>query len=109
MNYISQVAEEAGVEPTEDAWRPPTGLKPARVTGPDALPTRSITVFHAERLDDSRRGTATGVQRRPRPTPDGSQCCSSEPLVGEGAAICYMCDTAQHYRTRAIASAIVRG
>jgi len=32
------VAEEAGVEPTEDAWRPPTGLKPARVTGPDALP-----------------------------------------------------------------------
>src|SRR5438067_12281614 len=31
-------AEEAGVEPTEDAWRPPTGLKPARVTGPDALP-----------------------------------------------------------------------
>src|SRR5215469_1366464 len=32
------MAEEAGVEPTEDAWRPPTGLKPARVTGPDTLP-----------------------------------------------------------------------
>jgi hypothetical protein len=31
-------AEEAGVEPTEDAGRPPTGLKPARVTGPDTLP-----------------------------------------------------------------------
>src|SRR5690348_6546009 len=35
-------AEEAGVEPTEDAWRPPTGLKPARVTGPDALPRTDI-------------------------------------------------------------------
>src|SRR5207248_11496368 len=33
-------AEEAGVEPTEDAGRPPAGLKPARVTGPDALPQR---------------------------------------------------------------------
>ena len=33
-----KMAEEAGVEPTEDAWRPPTGLKPARVTGPDSLP-----------------------------------------------------------------------
>src|SRR5215469_16027889 len=33
------MAEEAGVEPTEDAWRPPTGLKPARVTGPDTLPS----------------------------------------------------------------------
>src|SRR5271165_7631984 len=34
------ITEEAGVEPTEDAWRPPTGLKPVRVTGPDALPNR---------------------------------------------------------------------
>ena len=33
------LAEEAGVEPTEDAWRPPTDLKSARITGPDALPT----------------------------------------------------------------------
>jgi hypothetical protein len=31
-------AEEAGVEPTEDAWRPPTGLKPARPTGSGTLP-----------------------------------------------------------------------
>src|SRR3954447_1971567 len=37
-------AEEAGVEPTEDAWRPPTGLKPARVTGPDALPGSILQV-----------------------------------------------------------------
>src|SRR6516162_7036291 len=35
------LAEEAGVEPTEDAWRPPTDLKSARVTGPDTLP-RSV-------------------------------------------------------------------
>jgi hypothetical protein len=35
----NKVAEEAGVEPTEDAWRPPTGLKPARTTGPDTLPS----------------------------------------------------------------------
>src|SRR5580693_1489671 len=40
-----QTAEEAGVEPTEDAWRPPTGLKPARVTGPDALPRRYCRFF----------------------------------------------------------------
>src|ERR1700756_2656362 len=33
------MAEEAGVEPTEDAWRPPTDLKSARATGPDALPS----------------------------------------------------------------------
>src|SRR5205814_5912998 len=40
-------AEEAGVEPTEDAWRPPTGLKPARVTGPDALPRSILQVLRA--------------------------------------------------------------
>src|SRR6516164_9921380 len=40
-------AEEAGVEPTEDAWRPPTGLKPARVTGPDALPRSILQVRRA--------------------------------------------------------------
>src|SRR3984893_13270955 len=39
------MAEEAGVEPTEDAWRPPTGLKPARVTGPDALPRPILQVL----------------------------------------------------------------
>src|SRR5712671_2017120 len=33
-----RVAEEAGVEPTEDAGRPPTDLKSTRVTGPDTLP-----------------------------------------------------------------------
>jgi hypothetical protein len=32
------LAEEAGVEPTEDAERPPTDLKSARATGPDTLP-----------------------------------------------------------------------
>jgi hypothetical protein len=32
------MAEEAGVEPTEDAERPPTDLKSARATGPDTLP-----------------------------------------------------------------------
>ena len=42
-----QTAEEAGVEPTEDAWRPPTGLKPARVTGPDALPRPILQVLCA--------------------------------------------------------------
>ena len=41
------MAEEAGVEPTEDAWRPPTGLKPARVTGPDALPRSILQVLWA--------------------------------------------------------------
>src|ERR1700739_4796586 len=40
-----RTAEEAGVEPTEDAWRPPTGLKPARVTGPDALPRAILQVL----------------------------------------------------------------
>src|SRR5689334_6230337 len=42
-----RTAEEAGVEPTEDAWRPPTGLKPARVTGPDALPRSILQVLRA--------------------------------------------------------------
>src|SRR6516164_4455763 len=41
------MAEEAGVEPTEDAWRPPTGLKPVRVTGPDALPIPILQVLRA--------------------------------------------------------------
>src|SRR6202035_2523237 len=41
------MAEEAGVEPTEDAWRPPTGLKPAGVTGPDAPPRPILQVLCA--------------------------------------------------------------
>jgi hypothetical protein len=36
------MAEEAGVEPTEDAGRPPTDLKSARPTGDDTLPSRRI-------------------------------------------------------------------
>ena len=35
---LADLAEEAGVEPTEDAGRPPTDLKSARATGPDTLP-----------------------------------------------------------------------
>src|SRR5262245_28337150 len=49
------MAEEAGVEPTEDAARPPTGLKPARVTGPDTLPTRRIAAFSGS-VNDPRTG-----------------------------------------------------
>ena len=38
VRYMGIAAEEAGVEPTEDAGRPPTDLKSARTTGPDTLP-----------------------------------------------------------------------
>src|SRR5262245_40043130 len=52
-------AEEAGVEPTEDAGRPPTGLKPARVTGPDALPKRFCGFYG---LDQGPKTTACATQ-----------------------------------------------
>jgi hypothetical protein len=52
------MAEEAGVEPTEDAWRPPTDLKSARATGPDTLPlTRSSWCGSAERIGTPRHDT----------------------------------------------------
>src|SRR5436305_14619530 len=57
-------AEEAGVEPTEDAWRPPTGLKPARVTGPDALPRPILQVPCAgSKLEASAGSTVRQILR----------------------------------------------
>src|SRR5215472_5053529 len=55
--------EEAGVEPTEDAWRPPTGLKPARVTGPDTLPRRFCGFFG---LDQGPNRLPVPLRQRPR-------------------------------------------
>ena len=55
-------AEEAGVEPTEDAWRPPTGLKPARPTGSGTLPNLDVIGVFAAVNDPSVRDF--GCRRR---------------------------------------------
>jgi hypothetical protein len=63
FEFAQKEAEEAGVEPTEDAWRPPTGLKPARPTGSGTLPRVVYpnvalwcnTIYAPERRPDPRR------------------------------------------------------